>query len=203
MAVMNFATFRKLASGGGGRTAANVIALTQRLMSDQLTPVLGYRRLVAPDERTAPSFLFESVENGAMVGRHSYIGAQPAIEVIARGHEVTIADHRAGRSTTAIERDPLMVPRRITADWHVAPECPAGSHRRFPGCWVGYAGYDTVRYAEPEKLPFEQAPPSDRPLPDLHFGLYRQMGVFDHVEKVLYAIHHVLLDEHRSVTAAY
>src|SRR5262245_38437694 len=143
---LDLGAFRTLAQRG------NVVALTRRLMSDQLTPVLGYRRLVAPDERTAPSFLFESVENGAMVGRHSYIGAQPAIEVIARGHEVTIADHRAGRSTTAIERDPLMVPRRITADWHVAPEFPAGSHRRFTGGWVGYAGYDTVRYAEPEKL---------------------------------------------------
>src|SRR5690606_21119769 len=75
-------TFRKLAG------QANVLALTRRLMSDQLTPVLGYRRLVAPDERTAPSFLFESVENGATVGRHSFIGAQPAIEVLARGHEV-------------------------------------------------------------------------------------------------------------------
>ena len=38
--------------------------LSRRLMSDQLTPVLAYRRLVLPDERTAPSFLFESVENG-------------------------------------------------------------------------------------------------------------------------------------------
>ena len=55
--------FRRLAERG------NVIALTRRLMSDQLTPVLGYRRLVAPDERTAPSFLFESVDtSGRAIG---------------------------------------------------------------------------------------------------------------------------------------
>ena len=42
-------TFRQLAGRG------NAIALVRRLMSDQLTPVLGYRRLVSADERTAPT----------------------------------------------------------------------------------------------------------------------------------------------------
>lgn len=190
-------TFRKLAG------QANVLALTRRLMSDQLTPVLGYRRLVAPDERTAPSFLFESVENGATVGRHSFIGAQPAIEVLARGHEVTIIDHRTGEVQTSHEDDPLLVPKRLTAHWRVLPELPAGNRRRFTGGWVGYAGYDTVRYVEREKLSFDSAPVDDRGLPDMHFGLYRQVGVFDHVEKLLYAVSHVVLEEHATVDAAY
>lgn len=38
--------------------------LFQRILSDHLTPVLAYRCLVAEDERSAPSFLFESVVNG-------------------------------------------------------------------------------------------------------------------------------------------
>ena len=74
------ARFAELARRG------NVIALWRRIMSDQLTPVLAYRRLVLPDERTAPSFLLESVDNGATIGRHSFVGAQPELEVIARGH---------------------------------------------------------------------------------------------------------------------
>ena len=45
-----------------------LVVLSRRLMSDQLSPVLAYRRLVLPDERTAPSFLFESVESGSSVG---------------------------------------------------------------------------------------------------------------------------------------
>lgn len=193
---MDLATFRALASGG------NVIALTRRLMSDQLTPVLGYRRLVAPDERTAPSFLLESVEGGANVGRHSYIGAQPAIEIIAHHHDVTIIDHRNGTSTTTREDDPLSVPKRITREWTVARNALCMG-QMFTGGWVGYAGYDTMRYLESEKLPFDRAPKDDRALPDMHFGLYRQVGVFDHVEKVLYAISHVVLKEHDSIEAAY
>lgn len=197
MPPIDLQAFRALAAKG------NVIALVQRLMSDQLTPVLGYRRLVAPDERTAPSFLFESVETGGSVGRHSYIGAQPAMEVIANEDRVRIVDHQRGDIVhSSIERDPMEVMRRATADWKVVVQHPM-SQRRFTGGWVGYAAYDAARYFEPGKLPFARAPHDDRRLPDLHFGLYRQVGVFDHVEKLLYAVIHVVLDEHPSIESAW
>ncbi|HBS28727.1 MAG TPA: hypothetical protein DEB06_04585, partial [Phycisphaerales bacterium] len=61
----------------GSRVA---IPVGVRLMGDQLTPVLAYRRLVVGDERTAPSFLLESVEGGERVGRYSLMGAQPRVE---------------------------------------------------------------------------------------------------------------------------
>ncbi len=192
-------TFRRLASSG------NAVPLVRRLMSDQLTPVLGYRRLVSADDRTAPSFLFESVEAGGAVGRYSFIGSAPSLEVLARAHDVTIADHRAGTTATRTADDPLDVIRRIGAAWRpVLQESRASFNLPdFAGGWVGYAGYDVVRYLEPEKLPFASAPPDARDLPDLHFGLYRQVGVFDHVRKVLYAVNWVRYDEHDSVDAAW
>lgn len=52
------------------------------------------------------------------------------------------------------------------------------------GGWVGYFSYDTVRYVEKKKLPFSSAPDDDRNLPDVHLGLYDNVIVFDHVEKV-------------------
>jgi anthranilate synthase component 1 len=195
---IDLGTFRKLAG------KANVIALTRRLMSDQLTPVLGYRRLVAADERTAPSFLFESVESGAVVGRHSYVGAQPSLEVIAQGHEITVFDSLRGTTARSRQENPFDAVRTLTAHWRVAPQQPAGATRRFTGGWVGYAAYDTVRYLEPDKLPFDAAPADDRTLPEMHIGLYRQVGVFDHLEKVLYAVtHHAVLEEHGTVDRAY
>lgn len=54
----------------------------------------------------------------------------------------------------------------------------------FTGGWVGYFSYDTVRYVEKKKLPFSGAPSDDRNLPDVHLGLYDDVIVFDHVEKV-------------------
>ena len=197
---MDLQSFRQLAGQG------NLIPLTSRVMSDHLTPVLAYRRLVAPDERTAPSFLLESVENGDTLGRHSFLGAQPVLEVLAREHDVTVVDHVRGTRQTNVEPDPLIVPKRLTESFRLAaPAVTAnrGLKASFTGGWVGYAGYDTVRYLEPDKLPFSAAPTDDRGLPDMHFGLYRQVVVFDHVDKILYAICHVLLDEHNSVDDAY
>ena len=52
------------------------------------------------------------------------------------------------------------------------------------GGWVGFFSYDTVRYVETKKLPFSKAPHDDRNLPDIHLGLYNDVIVFDHVEKV-------------------
>lgn len=197
---MDLKSFGKLAQQG------NLVPLVRRLMSDHLTPVLAYRRLVSADERTAPSFLFESVENGNTLGRHSFLGAQPALEVIAKQDQVTIIDNVKGTSKTTTEEDPLAIPKQITKCWKLATEKSAsnrGLTAGFTGGWVGYAGYDTVRYSEPEKLSFDSAPTDDRQLPDMHFGLYRQVAIFDHVDKVLYAISHVLLDEHDSVEDAY
>lgn len=36
----------------------------RRIFSDQLTPVLAYKCLVRGDDKEAPSFLLESVEDG-------------------------------------------------------------------------------------------------------------------------------------------
>ncbi|MHC5008876.1 MAG: anthranilate synthase component I [Planctomycetota bacterium] len=198
MTTPDLPTFRRLAERG------NLIALVQRVMSDQLTPVLAYRRLVAPDERTASSFLLESVESSGSVGRHSFLGSQPVLEVLARGNEVTVVDHARGTTETSRPDDPLEVPKRLAASWRVVTDGPTGRpEASFCGGWVGYAGYDAARFLEPRKLPFAGAPADDRNLPDLHFGLYRTVAVFDHVEKVLYAVCHVLIDEHDSVDAAW
>ena len=169
------------------------IRLVERLLSDQLTPVLAYRRLVAPDERTATSFLLESVEGGDRVGRHSILGAQPMLEVIATGNEVRILDDRTGREEVRTVQNPLAVVRELTCDLIPAPFDAAWDPEGCPlGGWVGYAGYDTVRYAEPEKL--NSPPRDDRGLPDLHFGLYDNTVIFDHVDKLVYVIQLAIID---------
>lgn len=78
----------------------------------------------------------------------------------------------------------------------------------FTGGWVGYFSYDTVRYAERKKLPFVGAPFDDRKLPDMHLGLYTDVIVFDHVEKVIpfsclyYCCHYNILKTQRNVTCS-
>ena len=52
---------------------------------------------------------------------------------------------------------------------------------RFCGGVVGFAGYDMIRYYEN----LGEGPKDDRNLPDLSFGLYRDMVIFDHVSKTI------------------
>lgn len=58
----------------------------------------------------------------------------------------------------------------------------------FTGGWVGYTGYDSVRYTYPTKIPFETAPTDDRDLLDLHLALYMETVVFDNATKLMYII---------------
>jgi len=198
------------AARAAGRTGTIVVPIAERLLADQLTPVLAYRRLVAPDQRTAPSFLLESVEGGERQGRYSILGARPTVEVLARGTAVEVTDRRPGSPTPHWSRtgaDPLVVTRELSASMTLltgeararAEELP----RAFLGGWVGYAAYDSVRYAEPEKLSFDRAPRDDRELPDLHFGLYDGVVVFDHVDKVVHVVQLAFIEPGADPAAAF
>ncbi|KDD76255.1 hypothetical protein H632_c297p2, partial [Helicosporidium sp. ATCC 50920] len=173
----------------------NLVPVYLRVFGDQLTPVLAYRCLVAEDDRAAPSFLFEAVTGGTQQGRWSYVGAQPRREVLARGQKVTYLDHGVLQRTHAELADPLAALAAESARWRPvrARGLPPGI---FSGGWVGYAGYDTVRYGYLEKLAFQAAPEDDRGLPDMHLALYEDVVVFDHATKLVYAVTWVDLEEH-------
>ncbi|XP_078182088.1 anthranilate synthase alpha subunit 1, chloroplastic-like [Carex rostrata] len=182
----------------------NLVPLQRTIFSDNLTPVLAYRCLVKEDERDVPSFLFESVKQGSegtSMGRYSVVGAQPAVEIVAKENSVSIVDHEEKRMTEEVVADPMTIPRSIMEDW--TPQLIDDLPNIFCGGWVGYFSYDTVRYVERRKLPFVGAPFDDRKLPDMHLGLYTDVIVFDHVEKKVFIIHWVRLDRFNSVKAAY
>lgn len=186
----DFHRFERLATEGPADQPL-LIPVFRRLFSDTLTPVLAYRRLVRPDDRMAPSFLLESVEGGAHAARYSFVGAQPIVEVLAYGRDMTVKDHRAGTAEptrTFVSDDPLGEMECITSRWRLAEVAGLPD---FTGGWVGFAGYDTVRYLEGDQLP---APPEDdRQLPDLHMQLYNDVVAFDHVQKCVLVITHVLM----------
>ena len=92
-----------------------------------------------------------------------------------RDIEVTYQDGRTEKYTSD---DPLEELRKMLCRHHVVhlPSLP-----RFTGGIVGYAGYDMVRYYED----IGDGPQDDLKLPDLSFGLYRTMVIFDHVSKTI------------------
>lgn len=107
--------------------------LFRRLLSDQLTPVMAYRCLVKENDVDAPSFLLESVVNGDQQGRYSFVGAMPAMEIIATKNKVTVLNHAEGTRRVTHENDPMDVsaPMRRPCNAHggvSARGTPCGRH---------------------------------------------------------------------------
>jgi anthranilate synthase component 1 len=154
---------------------AQIIPVYRQLLADRLTPVSAFEVL----GREQHSFLLESVIGGEKIGRYSFIASGPKLVYqVASGHA---SIQHVGKAPTEFQTtDPLadlqklLPPARYFYDKHL----PA-----FTGGLVGYAGYDTIRYYEAEKLP--SPPKDDRRLPDLLFGLYGELVIFDHVDKTI------------------
>ena len=165
----DFEQFVELAKQG------NVVPVYRTLLSDTLTPVSAFSKLV-PSEH---AFLLESVIGGEKIARYSFVGAAPfgLFEAFRNHVRLSIDGHTEVRDCD----DPLAELERLMETYRAVhlPELP-----RFVAGAVGYAAYDAVRYTE--YLP--DAPEDDRGLADLLFGLYDTMIVFDHITKTVKAV---------------
>lgn len=45
------------------------------------------------------------------------VGAQPAMEIVAKENLLSIMDHEEGRRTEELVEDPMRIPRRIMESW--------------------------------------------------------------------------------------
>src|SRR3954462_12856949 len=181
-------------------TDAEIIPVYRQLLADRLTPVSAFEVL----GRESHAFLLESVVGGEKIARYSFIAAGPSLVYQVSGGKALIDEpvtHRmkSGKAGAFETTDPLadlakLFPRR---KYHHSSALPA-----FTGGLVGYAGYDTIRYYEGEKLP---APPKDdRRIPDILFGLYNELVVFDHVDKTIKVVANADLPAHNgNAEAAY
>ncbi|TWT39592.1 anthranilate synthase component I [Blastopirellula retiformator] len=162
----DFAQFSKLAADH------DMVPVFRRLISDSLTPVSAFHKL----DDSGPACLFESVIGGEKIGRYSFLGFQPDYHLAATRTDVTVTT--GGKSEEFSCENPLEELRRRLADVRVAH---LDGLPPFTGGAIGYAGYDVIRYVE--DLP--NAPEDDRGLPDLSFGFYHRLVVFDNVAKTV------------------
>jgi anthranilate synthase component I len=175
-------------------TGAQIIPVYRQLLADRLTPVSAFQVL----GRDPHAFLLESVVGGEQVARYSFIATAPSLVYQVAGGNALITRAGMGGAKEFKTTDPLadlqelLPPRK----YHHPKDLPA-----FTGGLVGYAGYDTIRYYEAEKL---TAPPKDdRHLPDLLFGLYNELVIFDHVDKTIKIVANADLSGGRDTDAAY
>lgn len=158
-----------------------LVPVYRKVYSDTLTPVTAFYKA----NWSSQSFLFESVVGGEKIGRYSFLGGDPFLQIDAFGNEVETT--RGGVVEKKVVEDPLVELGQLIDQFSATthPTLP-----RFVGGAVGYAGYDVVRYTE--NLP--DAPEDDRHLPDMSFAFYDEMVVFDHIEKTIIVIAHARTD---------
>lgn len=157
----------------------DAVAVYCSLLSDQLTPVSAFDRLA---NDTDHAFLLESVIGGEKIARYSFLGTSPISRVESIQGRTTVTSPGGTESFDGV--DPLS---KLEEVLHGYRTVHPGGLPRFLGGAVGYAAYDIARCYEPK---LSTPPPDDRGLPELQFGLYDQMVIFDHVRKLVHVVAH-------------
>ncbi len=171
MIVPEFSAFQSLATQG------NFIPVYQEWVADLDTPVSAWYRVCAGEPY---SFLLESVEGGANLGRYSLLGCDPLWILESRGTQTT-QTHRDG-SVSAYTGNPFEILSTCLAPYHPVKltQLPPGI-----GGLFGFWGYELIHWIEPRVPVFD---PQDGDLPDGLWMQVDQLLVFDQVQRKIWAI---------------
>ena len=157
----------------------NRIPVTREVLADLDTPLSAYLKL-ADDPY---SYLFESVQGGEQWGRYSIIGLPCRTIISVRGLNITIERNGQTDETLTVE-DPLDWIREFAACYRV-PDIEGLP--RFTGGLVGYFGYETIHYIEPQLRADKPDPIGS---PDILLMVSEDVLVFDNQKGRLLIITH-------------
>jgi anthranilate synthase component 1 len=160
----------------------NVIPVYKEISADLDTPVSSFLKI----KKNEYAFLLESVEGQENIARYSFLGSNPAVVFRSRFDIVEIAElgrHRIKKFTT---KDPLQEVKKMMSGYRSAN---IKGLPRFYGGFVGYIGYDMVRFWE--NIPDKNT--DALKLPDCVLMLTDNILVFDHVNHTIKIICNVIL----------
>ena len=154
---------------------ATLVPVVKSVAADLLTPVSAFLAIAA-DEPDA--FLLESVERGEQIGRYTFLGARPYMQVRARGGDIELwrgkkKEKRQGNAIQVI-KDLLRQHRPATVPG--LPPFTAGA--------VGYFAYDAVRQLEN----IGEHAKDDFSLPDCILMFFDRLLAFDHLRHQIHII---------------
>ena len=137
----------------------------ERIITDVETPVSAFLKL----KNFKPVFLLESVEQGKILGRYSFIGCSPKKKIVFDKIEPRT------KFWEALEQEYKKIIKRNNRK----------SNLRFTGGLVGYTGYDAIRTIE--KIPNINEKTFD--IPDALYVIPDFLVVFDHLKHSLIIVH--------------
>lgn len=182
------ASFRQFKAEGFNR-----IPLVEEVTADLETPLSVYLKLAAGPK----SYLFESIQGGEKWGRYSIIGLPSKTSIIVRKNRITYTE--AGEEKTFEHNAPLdWIAEHAKAYRVPTPESLIGEPIRFFGGFVGYFGYDSVRYVEKH---LEKSCPVEDPIgaPDIFLMRSDELAIFDNLRGRLYLIVYVNTEDDKAL----
>ena len=177
--------FRKLAKTN------NLIVLSYKFRFGKLTPSAVYSRLEKILE--GESFLLESIEGREKICRFSFLGFSPICRFKSKGKKIYLKKKKERVFIT--KKDPVFELKKLMSSYSAAPK----ENLRFFGGFVGYLGYDLVRFYEPLG--------NDLPDPlktfDSYFILPKYLIIFDHIKKQLEILSFVSVGSKQKISSLY
>jgi anthranilate synthase component 1 len=154
---------------------ATLVPVAKSITADLLTPVSAFLALAGEEPG---SFLLESVEAGERIGRYTFLGARPYMQVQSRGAQITVeSGGRVERFRGNIFQTVQQLLRRHRAA--TVPELPP-----FTAGAVGYFAYDVVRQLEK----IGEHAKDDLHAPDCALMFFDRLLAFDHLRHQIHII---------------
>lgn len=152
----------------------NLIPIYKEILGDFETPVSAYLKIA---RRSKYAILLESVEGGEKVCRYSFLAKDPELVFKSKGRKAEIIHPSSRKSkiqAVDIKKTPLDEVRKIMSKYRFVE---VKGLPKFCGGFVGYIGYDTIRFFEDLPTP----PKDDLKLPDIILALVKELVIFDHL----------------------
>src|SRR6266568_4581045 len=118
---------------------STLVPVVKSVMADLLTPVSAFLAISRGEQN---AFLLESVERGEQIGRYTFLGARPYMQVRAHRQEIILqrGNRRERRQGNIFETLKDLLHEHRPAQVPGLPPFTAGA--------VGYFAYDVVRQLE-------------------------------------------------------
>jgi anthranilate synthase component I len=156
---------------------ATLVPVVKSVSADLLTPVSAF---LAIAEKEPHAFLLESVERGEQIGRYTFLGAKPYMQVCASRGRVEITRGRK-REVVNEKENVFQVVKRLLRDHRpaVVPGLPP-----FTAGAVGYFAYDVVRQLEN----IGNHAKDDLSLADAKLMFFDRLLAFDHLRHQIHIV---------------
>ncbi len=149
-------------------------------LCDSVTPVRIFQAL---SQGADHAFILESAGSDQHWQRYSFIGINPRAELAIKDHKGAYTEN--GETKTFEVYDLPGFLNELMSKYN-SPAVESGPG--LTGGFVGYFGYDTIRYIEPRLC---NAPVDDLNIPDINLFLYEELVAYDHLSNKVLCIFNI------------